>query len=93
MQELSRLLKLDKSSVTGLIDRAEKRGLVRRTPSIDDRRAIRVQMTLSGRQIVNDVVDAFQTDISSATECLSSVDKKRLSSLATKMVREYEVST
>jgi DNA-binding MarR family transcriptional regulator len=93
MQELSRLLKLDKSSVTGLIDRAEKRGLVRRTPSIDDRRAIRVQMTLSGRRIVNDVVDAFQTDISSATECLSSVDKKRLSSLATKMVREYEVST
>src|ERR1700728_2569110 len=41
MQELSRLLELDKSSVTGLIDRAEKRGLVQRTPSIEDRRAIR----------------------------------------------------
>jgi MarR family transcriptional regulator, lower aerobic nicotinate degradation pathway regulator len=92
MQELSRLLELDKSSVTGLIDRAEKRGLVQRTPSIEDRRAIRVHLTRSGRRIVNDVADGFQTDIETATECLSSVDKRRLSSLATRIIRDYEGS-
>jgi MarR family transcriptional regulator, lower aerobic nicotinate degradation pathway regulator len=86
MQELARLLGLDKSSATGLVDRAEKRGLVQRTPSIDDRRAIRVSLTSSGRRIVSDIVGAFQTDIASATECLSLADKRRLSTLATRIV-------
>src|ERR1700722_12237485 len=42
MNELATLLELDKSSVTGLVDRAEKRGLVTRTVSTTDRRAVRV---------------------------------------------------
>src|ERR1700691_1163926 len=58
MQELARLLELDKSSVTGLVDRAERRGLVKRTPSIDDRRAVGVNLTSSGRRVVGDVVGA-----------------------------------
>ena len=33
MNELARFLGLDKSSVTGLVDRAERRGLVARVPS------------------------------------------------------------
>jgi DNA-binding MarR family transcriptional regulator len=89
MQELARLLELDKSSVTGLVDRAEKRGLVQRTPSVDDRRAIHVALTSSGRRVVNDVVGAFQTDISALTECLSPEDTNRLSTLATKVVNAY----
>ena len=38
MNELARLLDLDKSSVTGLVDRAERRGLVERAPSPADPR-------------------------------------------------------
>ena len=41
MNELARFLGLDKSSVTGLVDRAERRGLVARVPSATDRRARR----------------------------------------------------
>jgi DNA-binding MarR family transcriptional regulator len=93
MQELARLLELDKSSVTGLVDRAEKRGLVVRTPSIEDRRAVRVTLTSEGRGVVSAVAGAFETDITSATACLSSVDKKRLSTLATKVVSEYGASS
>jgi MarR family transcriptional regulator, lower aerobic nicotinate degradation pathway regulator len=33
IKELARFLQLDKSSVTGLVDRAEERGLVRRVPA------------------------------------------------------------
>jgi MarR family transcriptional regulator, lower aerobic nicotinate degradation pathway regulator len=93
MQELARLLDSDKSSVSGLVDRAEKRGLVQRTPSIDDHRVIRVSLTSSGRRVVNDVVEAFQLEINSATTCLSSPDKKRLSVLATRLVTEFGTST
>jgi DNA-binding MarR family transcriptional regulator len=93
MQELARLLELDKSSVSGLVHRAEKRGLVRRTPSTDDRRAIRVTLTASGRRVVSEVVNAFQTDIATATACLSVSDRRRLSTLATRVVTEHGVST
>jgi hypothetical protein len=42
MNELAWFLGLDKSSVTGLVDRAERRGLVARVPSTTDRRAVLV---------------------------------------------------
>src|ERR1700733_11817508 len=42
MNELAKLLGLDKSSITGLVDRAERRGLVRRTVNPRDRRAYEV---------------------------------------------------
>ncbi len=93
MQELARLLDSDKSSVTGLVDRAEKRGLVQRMPSTDDHRVIRVSLTSSGRGIVNEVAKAFQVDVGSATTCLSSPDKERLSILATRLVCEFGDST
>src|SRR6185437_3757854 len=53
MQELARLLDLDKSSVTGLVDRAERRGLVARAPSPVDRRATLVRLTDEGRALVS----------------------------------------
>src|ERR1700684_1229687 len=49
MNELARLLDLDKSSVTGLVDRAERRGLVTRVPSPADRRSVHVKLTADGR--------------------------------------------
>ena len=42
MNELALLLGLDKSSTSGLVDRAQRRGLVRRVPSQFDRRSVRV---------------------------------------------------
>ena len=53
MNELARLLDLDKSSVTGLVDRAERRGLVARAPSPADRRSVHVRLTDDGRSLVS----------------------------------------
>jgi DNA-binding MarR family transcriptional regulator len=92
MQELARLLALDKSRVTGLVDRAEKRGLVQRTPSTDDRREVRVSLSPSARRTVMCVVEGFQADIASAIEPLSSLDRTRLSTLATRIVNGYSGS-
>jgi MarR family transcriptional regulator, lower aerobic nicotinate degradation pathway regulator len=92
MQELARLLGLDKSSVTGLVDRAERRGLVQRVQALDDRRAVRVKLTSSGRRIVGIVGAGFQTDIAAATASLSPRDNKQLSKLVTRVVREYDAA-
>jgi MarR family transcriptional regulator, lower aerobic nicotinate degradation pathway regulator len=89
MQELARLLELDKSSVTGLVARAEKRELVRRVPSRDDRRAVHVTLAPAGRRAITEISLAFTTDLASSTDSLSATERKQLSTLATRIVKEY----
>jgi MarR family transcriptional regulator, lower aerobic nicotinate degradation pathway regulator len=86
MHELARLLELDKSSVTGLIDRAEKRGLVTRTVSTEDRRAFRVSLTKLGRKLVDRVAHEFQTEVTATLAGLSDTDRTALSGLASRVV-------
>jgi DNA-binding MarR family transcriptional regulator len=50
MGELSRILSIDNSTITGLVDRLEKSGLVRRDASLNDRRALHVYINPEGRQ-------------------------------------------
>jgi DNA-binding MarR family transcriptional regulator len=50
MSELARCLGVEKAAVTGLIDRAEQRGLVARAPVPRDRRAFNVVLTDAGRR-------------------------------------------
>ncbi|GAA0434428.1 MarR family winged helix-turn-helix transcriptional regulator [Leifsonia naganoensis] len=54
MAQLAALLGLDKSTVSGLIERAERRGLVRRVPSADDARAVEVEATADGLALARD---------------------------------------
>jgi DNA-binding MarR family transcriptional regulator len=89
MQELARLLELDKSSVTGLVDRAERRALVQRAPSRDDRRSVRVRLTPRGRRVIAEVGSAFRSDLASLTDCLSPAGRRQLSTLASRIVNEY----
>src|SRR6201995_3717918 len=63
MNELARLLGLDKSSITGLVDRAERRGLVMRVPSTTDRRAVLVSLTDEGRALVSRASARFEADV------------------------------
>ncbi len=51
MLELANHLGLDKSSVSGLVDRAAGRGLVTREPVAEDGRAYRVVITAAGREL------------------------------------------
>src|SRR5262249_28870954 len=53
VKDLSQQLVLDSSSLTGHLDRMEKRGLVLRQHDPEDRRAIRVFLTEQGRHLKN----------------------------------------
>jgi DNA-binding MarR family transcriptional regulator len=50
MAELAGLLGVEKAALTGLVDRAERRGLAGRAAVPGDRRALRVTLTDAGRQ-------------------------------------------
>jgi DNA-binding MarR family transcriptional regulator len=51
MAELAGSLGLDRSSVTGLVDRASRRGWVQRRQGVADRRQVLVSLTDEGRQL------------------------------------------
>jgi MarR family transcriptional regulator, organic hydroperoxide resistance regulator len=50
LKELNELLMLDKSAITGMVNRLSKLGLVRRAPCASDARAVRVFITPKGRR-------------------------------------------
>jgi DNA-binding MarR family transcriptional regulator len=86
ISELAGFLQLDKSSVTGLVDRAQERGLVRRVASAQDGRSVQVRITASGRALVDRAHDAFADEIAALTQGLSPTDRTRLSALASTVV-------
>ena len=64
MAELAQCFGVEKATLTGVVDRAEQRGLVRRSPVPGDRRALHVTLTDTGRRAAT----AFHAE---ATERLS----------------------
>jgi len=86
MNELARLLGLDKSSVTGLVDRAERRGLVARVASTADRRSVLVSLTDQGRSIVSAGAARFNADIGLLLEHLPPSDRDALSQLISRLL-------
>jgi len=53
MSTLATTLTCDASNMTGIVDRLEKRGLVRREPSPSDRRVKNVLLTEEGEQVID----------------------------------------
>ncbi|HXJ21371.1 MAG TPA: MarR family transcriptional regulator [Polyangia bacterium] len=86
MLELARYLELEKSSLSGLIDRAERRGLVERIPSREDRRAARIRVTAQGRRLSRIVEDQVATEVAALVGVISRGDQARLTALLSQLV-------
>jgi DNA-binding MarR family transcriptional regulator len=86
MNQLAKLLELDKSSVTGLVDRAEGRGLVERTPALTDGRVVLVSLTGEGRAQVADVASGFEADVAAIVATLPASDRKALRGLVSRVL-------
>ena len=92
MNELGKLLGLDKSSVSGLVDRAERRGLVTRIPSSEDRRAVLVGLSDHGRSLVSRAATGFGADISAILDLVSPSDRDTLSGIVSRLLVAYAAS-
>jgi MarR family transcriptional regulator, lower aerobic nicotinate degradation pathway regulator len=86
MNALGRHLGLDKSSISGLVDRAQRRGLVTRTVSATDRRAFQVSITDTGRQLAEQVGARFAERIETLAAGLPDADRRLLARLAARIV-------
>lgn len=86
MLELARHLGLDKSSMTGLVDRAERRGLVRRAADPHDGRAVQVSLTSEGQRLAGVCTADAGRRIEDLTSDLSDSRRSQLSLLASAVV-------
>ncbi|MDH6218587.1 MarR family winged helix-turn-helix transcriptional regulator [Streptomyces pseudovenezuelae] len=86
MLELARHLGLDKSSMTGLVTRAEKRGLVLRVPSPHDGRGVLVSLTPAGRELAEEGGAEIDRAIGELAQALTAGERAQLRALAAKLL-------
>jgi DNA-binding MarR family transcriptional regulator len=86
MLQLAQYLDLDKSSITGLINRAERRGLVERSNSPHDGRVIHVKVTAEGHKIIQIVSSKIAQQIIAITDTLNEKESSQFIALASKML-------
>ncbi|MBT5900763.1 MAG: MarR family transcriptional regulator [Opitutaceae bacterium] len=86
-RELSDILIVDRSNITGLIDRMEKAAWVKRQPAPGDRRAYRVALTPDGRRLWRQANAAYVQAIARVTVNLTPAQIKAVSRVLPVMER------
>src|SRR5512132_3632149 len=85
MGQLAETLACDASNVTGLVDRLESRGLVRRRPSAEDRRVKVLDLTRTGSRL-RALLVARMTAPPAALERLSLREQRELVRILTRLL-------
>jgi DNA-binding MarR family transcriptional regulator len=85
MGELSRMLLVSNGNATAVVDRLEADGLVRRTPSGTDRRAVYVSLTPEGRAAFAGLADGHEREVSRHFERLPEADLDQMSAILKRM--------
>jgi DNA-binding MarR family transcriptional regulator len=91
MSELGAMLGLAKSSLTGLVDRTERNGLVRREPDSRDTRAVRVALTPQGSRLAEVFYAETCRRIDKLPTRLSAAERDTLASLLGRIVFDNKV--
>ncbi len=86
MTDLADHLGLDKSTITGLVDRAEKRGLLRRAPNADDGRSVDVLLDTEGVRLAELGATEVAEALSPLTDQLTPTETHRLTALLEKVL-------
>jgi MarR family transcriptional regulator, lower aerobic nicotinate degradation pathway regulator len=86
MAALARFLNLDKSSVSGLVDRAERRGLVRRFHSEHDGRSVQVALTTAGRHLAETASRDIAGRVAALVDGLTDAERRHLTALTARVV-------
>jgi DNA-binding MarR family transcriptional regulator len=85
MSALAAYLGLDRSTMSGLVERAEKRGLLARAPDPSDGRAVEVFLTPVGTELADALYILIEQSLSPATGRLSPAERHRLATLLHRM--------
>jgi MarR family transcriptional regulator, organic hydroperoxide resistance regulator len=87
LSELSDRIRAQNSTVTGIVDRMEREGLVQRVRSTEDRRVIRIRLTAKGAKLAAEVPVEPMEILRGALGGLSGVETRELLRLMTKVAK------
>lgn len=86
INDLSIHLGQDKSSVSGLVIRAERQGLVERVPDDVDRRAVRVVLQPAGRAMIDAASARFESDMREVLGALTRAERTHWVELTSRLL-------
>lgn len=90
--ELAERLYAHPSTVSGIVDRLEERGIVRRTTNPEDRRGIRLTLTPLGRKLLRRSPSPVQLGLRRALERLPSAELRRFRLVLQSVVQEAAIA-
>lgn len=90
--ELSQAALLSSAGMTAQLDQLEERGLVRRSPHPEDRRALYVTLTPSGQRLVDKAIQTYNAGHKRILTSLSSSERQALDTLLRKLLVSLEAS-
>jgi len=90
MTRLADYLGLEKSTMTGLVDRAAKRGLLERAPSAHDGRAVDVFLSPAGAELAERLYAQVGRSLSSLTRELSPAEQRQVQTFLERMLGPHE---
>ncbi len=86
MAQLATYLGLERSTVSGLIDRAVQRGLVQKTTDPADARSVRVSLTAEAQRLATRIIAEINELMAPMTDQLSNSEQNRLTALLAKVL-------
>ena len=87
LSELSDRIRAQNSTVTGIIDRMEREGLVVRARSTEDRRVVHIRLTDKGARLAREIPVEPMEIFRSALESLSAQEMRDLLRILTKIAK------
>jgi MarR family 2-MHQ and catechol resistance regulon transcriptional repressor len=87
-RELGEKLLKSSSNVTTVVDNLERRGLVERQRSAEDRRVVTLRLTEAGRRLVQKALPPHVQEITAAFDHLGAAERRELARLCRKLGRE-----
>jgi DNA-binding MarR family transcriptional regulator len=85
MTDLSRILSIERSSLTSMVDRLERRSLVARNAHPTDRRACQIALTPEGHTLADQAHTAFTDRVEALTTLLTPATRKTLAKAITQI--------
>lgn len=90
MAQLGSALRITKSSTSGLVDRAEEGGLVRRSADLDDRRSQLVMVTDRGAQVGQAYRDTVAKGIEVLVADIPDAEREALRTVLSRIVLDHQ---
>jgi DNA-binding MarR family transcriptional regulator len=84
--ELCKLLVYDPGAMTRLLDRLEKKGVLRRGRARNDRRTVRLELTAEGKRLYPRILEALVEEFNRLLRGFSKSEVRQLEHLLTRMV-------